>query len=75
MITHFEVIADGVVRVFAGEGMVAQVDKAKALGYVMNMYGMADEAKIKGGNGMPFDDAIIDEAIAIYNWETNGVAG
>tara|TARA_R110001632_G_scaffold36801_2_gene92904 strand:+ start:20813 stop:21040 length:228 start_codon:yes stop_codon:yes gene_type:complete len=75
MITHFEVIADGVVQVFAGGGMVAQVDKAKTLGYVMNMYGMADETKIKGGNGMPFDDAIIDEAIAIYNWETNGVAG
>jgi hypothetical protein len=75
MITHFEVIADGVVRVFVGEGMVAQVDNAKTLGYVMNMYGLADETKIKGGNGMPYDDVIIDEAIEIYNWETNGVAG
>ena len=74
MITHFEVIADGVVRVFVGEGMVAQVSDAKTLGYVMTMYGLADETKIKGGNGMPFDDVIIDEAIGIYNWETNGVA-
>ena len=74
MITHFEVIADGVVRVFVGEGMVAQVNTAKTLGYVMNTYGMADETQIKGGNGMPYDDMIIDEAINIYNWQTNGVA-
>ena len=74
MITHFEVIADGVVRVFVGEGMVAQVNTAKTLGYVINTYGLADETQIKGGNGMPYDDMIIDEAIGIYNWQTNGVA-
>ena len=70
MITHFEVIADGVVQVFVGESMVAQVSDQKTLDYVMNMYGLADKTEIKCGNGF-----INDDIIGIYNWETNGVAG
>ena len=74
MITHFEVIADNVIDVYTERSWVGRCHNAKTLGYVMNMYGLADETKIKGGNGMPFDDVIIDEAIGIYNWKTNGVA-
>lgn len=71
----FECVADGVIVVHAGGGPVARVNTAKNLAYVMKTYGLADETKIKGGNGLPFDDLIIDEALEIYNWEVNGIAG
>jgi len=74
MITEFEVIADGVVRAYANGGMIAQVNNPKTLAHVMEVYGLADETNIKGGNGLPFNDKIIDEAIGIYNWQVNGVA-
>ena len=75
MITNFEVIADNVIDVYTERSWVARRHNAKTLGYVMNMYGLADETKMKGGNGLPYNDDIFDEALAIYNWETNGVAG
>ena len=55
MITEFEVIADGVVRAYAKGGMIAQVNNPKTLAHVMEVYGLADETKIKGGNGLPFN--------------------
>ena len=74
MITEFKFVDDNVVEAYANGGFVARAKTAKMLAYVMKTYGLADETKIKDGNNYPYKDGIFDEALAIYNWEVNGVA-
>ena len=65
---------DGV-EVICFDADAGTVDNAKTLAYVMKMYGLEETVEIKGGNCLPFHDEILDEALGIYNWEVNGVAG
>ena len=75
-IKFYEVVADNKIAVHTKNGgCVGIVDNAKTLAYVMKMYGLEETVEIKGGNCLPFHDEILDEALGIYNWEVNGVAG
>ena len=76
---------NGGIQMYAGlDNIVGWGKTAKHIAYVMQTYGMADA--VYGGSSMDFADEegfntydgatnLWNEAIEIYNWNVNGVAG
>ena len=76
---------NGGIQMYAGLGNIVGWGKtAQHIAYVMQTYGMADA--VYGGSSMDFADEegfntydgatnLWNEAIEIYNWNVNGVAG
>lgn len=76
---------NGGIQMYAGLGnIVGWGNTAQHIAYVMQTYGMADA--VYGGSSMDFADEegfdthdgainLWNEAIEIYNWNVNGVAG
>ena len=76
---------NGGIQMYAGlDNIVGWGNTAQHIAYVMQTYGMADA--VYGGSSMDFADEegfdtydgamnLWNEAIEIYNWNVNGVAG
>ena len=75
---------NGGIKMFAGDGLKGWSKTAKGIAYTLKTCGIADS--VYGSSSMDFaseygfandEDATLlwDEAIDIYNWEVNGVAG
>ena len=76
---------NGGIQMYAGLGnIVGWGNTAQHIAYVMQTYGLADA--VYGGSSMDFADEegfdtydgatnLWNEAIEIYNWNVNGVAG
>jgi|TARA_R110000851_G_C12879484_1_gene545864 hypothetical protein len=76
---------NGGIKMYAGAGNVVGFGKTpEMIAYVLKTKGMADV--VYGGSSMDFADEngfahygdankLWDEALGIYNWEVNGVAG
>ena len=80
----FITAAGGGIRMYAGDNLKGWGGTAKGIAYTLRTVGLAD--CVMGSSSMDFaseegfendDDALLlwDDAIAIYNWEVNGVAG
>ena len=75
---------NGGFKMFAGKGLKGWSKTAKGIAYTLKTCGLAEV--VMGSSSMDFaseegfddnDDAMLlwNEAIGIYNWEVNGVAG
>ena len=75
---------NGGIKMFAGAGLKGWSKTAKGIAYTLKTCGLAES--VYGSSSMDFaseegfddnDDAMLlwNEAIGIYNWEVNGVAG
>ena len=80
----FITAAGGGIRMYAGDNLKGWGGTAKGIAYTLRTVGLAD--CVMGSSSMDFasedgfendGDAreLWDEAIGIYNWEVNGVAG
>ena len=84
MITYLDAYNGGI-KMYAGKGNLKGWSKtAKGIAYTLKTCGLAES--VYGSSSMDFaseegfddnDDAMLlwNEAIGIYNWEVNGVAG
>ena len=77
-------VHNGGIKMFAGKGLKGWSKTAKGIAYTLKTCGIAEV--VMGSSTMDFaseegfddnDDAMLlwNEAIGIYNWEVNGVAG
>ena len=77
-------VHNGGIKMFAGDGLKGWSKTAKGIAYTLKTCGIAEV--VMGSSTMDFaseegfddnDDAMLlwNEAIGIYNWEVNGVAG
>ena len=77
-------VHNGGIKMFAGKGLKGWSKTAKGIAYTLKTCGLAEV--VMGSSSMDFaseegfddnDDAMLlwNEAIGIYNWEVNGVAG
>ena len=75
---------NGGIKMFTGDGLKGWSKTAKGIAYTLKTCGIAEV--VMGSSTMDFaseegfddnDDAMLlwNEAIGIYNWEVNGVAG
>ena len=77
-------VHNGGIKMFAGDGLKGWSKTAKGIAYTLKTCGLAEV--VMGSSSMDFaseegfddnDDAMLlwNEALGIYNWEVNGVAG